>query len=217
MSKFFKNQFTFLLFGFVFWLPIAVLIVILVFLFSNFEDIGRNILQIFIPAKYMHYGFGIVFGILIVYLSGIALKLTRVREIISKIPVIGPFLGAGEMMTLDRLMHLAPCIFQLSPTCLAYGWILSEQSVKLKEDSSNFTLINVYYPAVPSLITGEVLPIRKDMVIKLGNSSKEIIDLLLYSLRNPKEIKYLPWEDESLKDFENRAKAFGLDSKIDKN
>jgi uncharacterized membrane protein len=217
MKKFLKNQFTFLFYGFVFWLPIGVLIVILVFLFSNFENIGSKILQVFIPARYMHYGFGIVFGILIVYVSGIVLKLTRVRGMLARIPFVGQFLGAGEMMTIDRLLHLVPCLFLLSPTCPAYGWILSEQKVKLNEEPSDFLLINVYYPAVPALVTGEVLPIRKDMVIRLGNSSREIIDLLLYSLRVPKEIKYLPWGNESEIDFENRAKYFGLDSKIDNN
>jgi uncharacterized membrane protein len=217
MKKFLKNQFTFLFYGFVFWLPIGVLIVILVFLFSNFENIGSKILQVFIPARYMHYGFGIVFGILIVYVSGIVLKITRVRGMLARIPLVGQFLGAGEMMTIDRLLHLVPCLFLLSPTCPAYGWILSEQNVTLKDELSGFILINVYYPAVPALVTGEVLPIRKDMVIRLGNSSREIIDLLLYSFRVPKEIKYLPWTDESVIDFENRGKYFGLDSIMDRN
>jgi uncharacterized membrane protein len=214
MSKFFKNQFTILLFGFVFWLPIAVLIVILVFLFGSLENMGEAILQVFIPARYLHEGFGVILGILIIYVTGIILKSTRVRQVLSKIPLIGPFLGAGEMMTVDRLLHLTPCLFLLSPTCIAYGWILSEQKVKVKEISSNITLVNIYYPTVPALVTGEVLPMRRDMIIRLGNSSREIIDLLLYSLRNPKEIKYLPWEDESTEDFENRARAFGLNSKI---
>jgi len=175
---------------------------------------GEAILQVFIPARYLHEGFGVILGILIIYVTGIILKSTRVRQVLSKIPLIGPFLGAGEMMTVDRLLHLTPCLFLLSPTCIAYGWILSEQKVKVKEISSNITLVNIYYPTVPALVTGEVLPMRRDMIIRLGNSSREIIDLLLYSLRNPKEIKYLPWEDESTEDFENRARAFGLNSKI---
>ncbi len=210
MRKFFKDQFTFLLFGFVFWLPIAVLIVILVFLLNNVEDFGRGILQFFIPEKYLHYGFGIAFGVLIVYISGVILRLTTVRAALSKIPVIGVLLGSGEMMTIDHLMHLSPCVFLLSPTCLAYGWILSEENVKLNEEPS-IILINIYYPAVPALVTGEVLPVRKEKTIKLGNSSKEIIDILLYSFRSPKDLIYLPWEGESADDFEERARSFGLD------
>jgi hypothetical protein len=70
--------------------------------------------------------------------------------------------------------------------------------------------MNVYYPAVPTLVTGSILAIRKDSVIKLGNSSREVIDILLYAIRTPLSLKYLPWEDESLKEFEVRSKSFGL-------
>jgi len=205
-----KNQITLLLFGLGFWLPVIVLISIIALLFSNLEEIGRKILLVFLPEKLLHSGFGIVFGILIVYFSGIALKLTNIRGYFSKIPVIGLFFGAGEIITIDRLLHLKPCLFLLSPTCLSYGWILSEEKVKLSEEEVIFTLINVYYPNVPTLITGQVFPVRKDTVIKLGNSSKEVIDLLLYAFRSPKDLKYLPWEDESQEDFEKRAKSFGL-------
>ena len=214
VSKFFKNQLTFLLFGFVFWLPIGVLIIIVAFLLNNVENIGREFLQLFIPEQYLHYGFGIVLAILIIYLSGVILRLTRVRAALSKIPVVGLLLGSGEMMTVDRLTHLVPCVFLLSPTCLAYGWILSEERVKLNGGPSGITLINIYYPTVPALVTGEVLPVRKDMVIRLGNSSKEIIDLLLYAFRSPKDVIYLPWEGELAEDFAKRARSFGLDIKF---
>jgi len=206
-----KNQLTYLLFGFVFWLPIAVLIYIIVFLFNNVEDIGRKFLLLFLPEQFLFAGFGIVLGILIVYFSGIILKLTKVGRVFSKIPVLGLFFGAGEIMTIDRLLHLSPCVFLFSPTCLSYGWILSEEKVKLSKEKAIFTLVNVYYPNVPTLITGQVFPVRKDTVIKLGNSSKEIIDLLLYAFRSPMDLKCIPWEDESQEDFEKRAQSFGLD------
>jgi len=50
-------------------------------------------------------------------------------------------------------------------------------------------------------------------VIKLGNQSREIVDLLLYSFRSPENIKYLPWEDEKEEEFKIRAHRFGI--KID--
>jgi uncharacterized membrane protein len=211
MIRFVKNQLTFLLYGFVFWLPIAVLIYIIVFLFNNVEDIGRKFLLLFLPEQFYFAGFGIVLGILIVYFSGIVLKSTRVGRVFSKIPVLGLFFGAGEIITIDRLLHLSPCLFLLSPTCLSYGWILSEEKVQLSKEKATFTLVNVYYPNVPSLVTGQVFPVRKDTVIKLGNSSKEIIDLLLYAFRSPMDLKYIPWKDESREDFEKRAQSFGLD------
>jgi hypothetical protein len=209
-TKIVKNQLTFLLFGFVFWLPIAVLVYIIVFLFTNVEDVGRKFLLLFIPEQFIYAGFGIVLGILIVYLTGVVLKVTKVRRVFSKIPVLGLFFGAGEIMTIDRLLHLSPCLFLYSPTCLSYGWILSEEKVKLSKEKANFTLVNVYYPNVPTLVTGQVFPVRKDTVIKLGNSSREIIDLLLYAFRSPTGLKYLPWEDETQVDFEKRAKSYGL-------
>jgi uncharacterized membrane protein len=209
--SFVKNQLTFLLYGSVFWLPIAVLIYIIVFLFTNVEDIGRKFLLLFLPEQFLFAGFGIVLGLLIVYFSGVVLKSTRVGRVFSKIPVLGLFFGAGEIMTVDRLLHLSPCLFLFSPTCLSYGWILSEEKVKLSKEKAIFTLVNVYYPNVPTLITGQVFPVRKDTVIKLGNSSKEIIDLLLYAFRSPPDLEYVPWEDESQEDFEKRAQSFGLD------
>jgi hypothetical protein len=211
VGKFIKNQFTFLMFGFVFWLPISVLIIILIFILNNVENIGSRILEIFVPVEYLHYGYGIVLGILIVYISGVVLRQTRVRSLLVRVPVVGVLFGSGEMMTVDHLMHLAPCVFLLSPTCLAYGWILSQEQVKLKGELSPIILINIYYPAVPTLVTGEVLPIRKEKAIRLGNSSKEIIDILLYSFRSPKDILYLPWDGEAAEDFEIRARTFGLD------
>jgi uncharacterized membrane protein len=210
MIRFVKNQLTFLLYGFVFWLPIAVLIYIIVFLFNNVEDIGRKFLLLLLPEQFYFAGFGIVLGILIMYFSGIVLKSTRVGRVFSKIPVLGLFFGAGEIITIDRLLHLSPCVFLFSPTCISYGWILSEEKVKLSKEKAIFTLVNVYYPNVPSLVTGQVFPLRKDTVIKLGNSSKEIIDLLLYAFRSPTDLKYLPWEDESQEDFKKRAQSFGL-------
>jgi uncharacterized membrane protein len=210
MRKSITNQFTFLLLGFVFWLPIIVLILILVFLFNNIEDYGRKILLIFLPEEYFHSGFGIVFGIIVIYLSGVILKLTKIKEIFSKIPILGLFFRGGEVITIERLIHLNPCLFLISPSCISYGWILSEEKVKVSEEKAVFTLINVYYPNVPSLITGQVFPVRKSTVIKLGNPSKEIIDLLLYAFKSPKDLIYLPWEDESPEDFGERAKFYGL-------
>ena len=211
MRKFFEGQLSFVLFGFIFWLPIGVLIVIVLFLANNIEDIGRDVLQIFLPQQYLRSGYGIIFGLVVVYVSGVVLKVTRIREVFSNVPVLGLFFGAGQVMTIDRLVHLAPCIFLLSPTCLGYGWILSEEKVRLKGEKAVFTLLNIYYPAVPSLVTGQIFPVRKDMVIRLGNTSKEVVDILLYSFRSPEDLKLLPWEGEAEEDFRKRGNAFGLD------
>jgi uncharacterized membrane protein len=210
MGRLFKRQFTFLIYGFVFWLPVLLLIYIAVLLFGNAEKIGRMILGVAIPDKYIYFGFGFILCLLIVYVSGILLKLTTLGKVLSKIPFIGLFFGQGEIMTINRLSHMQACLFLYSPTCISYGWILSEEKVKLSQDKAQFPMLNVYFPNVPTLVTGQVFATRKESVMKLANSSSEIINLLLYAFRSPAAIEYIPWEDESREEFEQRSKFFGL-------
>jgi uncharacterized membrane protein len=210
MKGFFKKSFTFLLYGLVFWLPVALVTYIAVLFFSNGEKIGKMILGVVVPDKYLYTGLGIILCILIVYFSGMVLKLTKVGRVLSKIPVIGLFFGQGQIMTIGRLSHMQPCLFLYASTCISYGWILSEEKVKLSEDNATFPMLNVYFPNVPTLVTGQVFAARKDTVMKLANSSTEVIDLLLYAFRSPTAIEYIPWEDESREEFEERSKLFGL-------
>jgi len=210
MMGLFKKQFTFIIYGLVFWLPVTLVIYIAVLLFSNAEKIGKMILGVAVPDEYLYYGFGIILCMLIVYFSGMLLKLTKVGTVLSKIPVIGLFFGQGEIMTINRLSHMQPCLFLYSPTSISYGWILSEEKVKLSGDDATFPLVNVYFANVPTLVTGQVLAARKDTVMKLANSSSEVINLLLYAFRSPAALEYIPWEDESQEEFRERSKLFGL-------
>ncbi len=205
-----KKLMTFIIYGLVFWLPVILVVYIAVFLINNAEKIGKMILGVAVPDKYLYYGLGIALCVLIILLSGMLLKLTRVGKVLSKIPVIGLFFAQGEIMTINRLSHMQPCLFLYASTCISYGWILSEEKVKIKKDNALFPLINVYFPNVPTLITGQVLAARKVTVMKLANSSSEIINLLLYAFRSPAALEYIPWEDESQEEFEERSKLFGL-------
>jgi uncharacterized membrane protein len=208
-----KKSFTFLLYGLVFWLPVTLVIYIGFLLLSNAEKIGKIILGVAVPDEYLYTGLGIILCVLIVYFSGMLLKLTKVGTVLSKIPFIGLFFGQGEIMTIGRLTHMQPCLFLYASTCISYGWILSEEKVKLGENDAVFPMINVYFPNVPTLVTGQVFAARKDTVMKIGNSSREVIDLLLYCFRSPEAIVYIPWEDESKEEFEERSKLFGLNWK----
>ena len=138
------------------------------------------------------------------------LKLTKVGKVLSRIPFIGLFFSQGEIMTITRLSHMQACLFLYSPTCMSYGWILSEEKVKMSRKNASFPIINVYFPNVPTLVTGQVFAVRKDTVMKLANTSTEVIDLLLYSFRSPDALEYIPWEDETPENFEERSKYFGL-------
>ena len=199
-----------MLYGIVFWLPVALVIYITVLLINNAEKIGRMILGVAVPDKYLYFGLGIILCVLIVYFSGMILKLTKLGKVLSKVPLIGLFFGQGEIMTIGKLAHMQPCLFLYSPTCLSYGWILSEEKVKLSHKKALFPIINVYYPNVPTLVTGQVYAARKDTVMKLANSSAEVINLLLYAFRSPAALEYIPWEDESEDNFRERCEYFGL-------
>ena len=52
-------------------------------------------------------------------------------------------------MTINRRSHMQPCLFLYPPTYLSYGWILSEERVKLSHEKALFPVINVYYPTYP--------------------------------------------------------------------
>jgi uncharacterized membrane protein len=210
MRGFIKKSSTFLIYGLVFWLPVTLVAYIGVLVFTNIESIGRTVLGRVVPDDHLYMGLGIVLFLVIVYISGMLLKLTKLGKILSKIPVIGLFFGQGEIITISKLSHMQACLFLYASTSIAYGWILSEEKVKLGESKAMFPIINVYFPNVPTLVTGQVFAARKETVMKLSNSSSEIINLMLYAFRSPAAIQYIPWEDESTEEFEERSKHFGL-------
>jgi len=215
--NFIKGRFGDLLAGFVFWLPIGVIVLIVSYIYGNLEDLGATFLQLFLPEDFIRPGYGIILWIVALLLTGLILKNTAIGDFLSRVPIIGLFFRrkGGTVITFGRLLNLTPCLFLYSPTCLSYGWILSEEKVQIRDKKGLFTLINIYYPNVPSILTGQIFPVRKETVIKLGNPSKEIIDLLLYALRSPENIQYLPWEDEKEEEFEKRAELFGLKRSVD--
>ncbi|MFA5309282.1 MAG: hypothetical protein WC370_07355 [Dehalococcoidales bacterium] len=205
-----KKQLTFLFYGFVFWLPVLLVVYIGMFIYSNADKIGRSMLDLAGDDTYLFSGIGLLLCLVIVYLSGILLKLTNVGKVLSRIPFIGIFFGQGEIMTIGRLSHMQPCLFLYSPTCISYGWILSEEKINIKNVKAQFAMINVYFANVPTLVTGQVFAVRKSSVMKLGNTSSDVINLLLYTFRSPAALEYLPWEDETQEEFEERSQQFGL-------
>jgi uncharacterized membrane protein len=210
--RFVKSQLGFLLFGVIIWLPIAVAVLVFSFAFNILERVGKDFLGFFAPTKSLHAGFGTLAGIVLLYLSGVLFQKTKAGNLFSKMPLIGAFFskGGGKTITVDRLMRLQPCLFLYSPSCLSYGWILSEEKVKLGRREAPFTVVNVYHPSVPTIVVGQVFPVRKEAVVRLGNSSREVIDLLLYGMRSPAFLQYLPWDDEDEDEFCERAQACGL-------
>jgi len=62
MKEFIKKQSTFILYGFVFWLPVILVIYVIILLFSNGEKVGRMILGVAVPEKYLFVGIGLSFA-----------------------------------------------------------------------------------------------------------------------------------------------------------
>ncbi len=210
--SFFKHQLGNLLLGFVFWLPIGIIILIANQIYDSLDPIGQDAVSWLLPDRGVGSGTGIVFWVLVMFVTGLALKSTAIGAFATSIPIIGTFfLRKGqETMTLDRLMHLTPCVFLYSPTCLSYGWILSEQPARATKEGSPISMVNVYYPNVPTLMTGQVFAARKEAVMKLGNRSREVVDILLYGLKRPEYLAFVPWDDEDPQEFQKRADHFGL-------
>ena len=209
--KFIKNQLKYLLAGFVFWLPVGILVFIVRYLLGVLEDSGNNFLEWCFRDRTVYTGLGTLFWIAVFFLTGLVLNKTRIGDFMSRAPIVGLLFRKGsETITLDKLAGLSPCLFLYSPTCLSYGWVLSEQAVVLNNETDRIALVNVYYPNVPTMVTGQVYAARKETVMKLGNQSREIIDVLLYGLRRPETLRYVPWEEESQEEFKRRADLFGL-------
>jgi hypothetical protein len=204
------RQFSFLMYGFIFWLPLVLIFYLLSFLFRDLDSAGRAVLSVIIPHRFLFIGSGVILCVLVIYFSGVVLKKPGPSRALARVPVIGPFFSGGNVMTLDRLAHLAPCLFLYSPTCISYGWILSEERIKSLLGNETFPIVNVYHPNVPTIITGQVYAVRRDTVIRLANSSTEILYLLLYAFRSPVSLEYKPWDDEAPEHFAARIRSFGI-------
>ena len=62
MREFFKKQSTFILYGFVFWLPVILVVYVGILLFTNGEKVGRIILLgVAVPKEFLYTGLGFVF------------------------------------------------------------------------------------------------------------------------------------------------------------
>jgi uncharacterized membrane protein len=208
---FLSSQFKYLFAGIVTWIPIAFILFIIFYIAGIMENLGQRTFDIFLPKGFLPVGLGIVFWVLIFYLTGLIFNRTPISRLFSRIPIIGLFFsGTGEAMTLEKLTRLTPCVFLYSSTCVSYGWILWDQPVKLNGDDTSFSMVTVYYPNVPAILSGEIYLLRKEAVVRLGNSTQEIINVLLYGLKKPDVLKYLSWEGEDVVSFKERMTAFAM-------
>jgi len=74
------------------------------------------------------------------------------------------------------------------------------------------TEIDVYRPNVPTIIPGDLFPLKRRFVIKLANSSGEILDKLASGgLISSEEEIPIPWEDETEEAFRERVNSTPLE------
>jgi uncharacterized membrane protein len=209
--KLLRHQLRFLLWGFALWLPIGIALVIGVLIFGDLDSLGKGFLGFFLPQRFVYSGLGIAFWFILFYATGIIAQRTTIGNFLWGIPLFGAiFRRGGTTVTIDNLLNLSPCLCLRSETCISYAFILWEEKVKLGSEKAEFDLIDIYQPHPPALVTGRVFSVRKGTLIKLGNKSSDIINILLYGLRRPLELKYLPWEEETEEEFKERAGHFGL-------
>ena len=75
--------------GLVFWLPIAIIVLIGSYFFTSLEDFGQKFLSFFLSDDFFYPGLGIALGILVFLITGLLLKNTRVGDFLSGIPIFG--------------------------------------------------------------------------------------------------------------------------------
>jgi uncharacterized membrane protein len=183
------------------------------------NSLGGKVLGLFIPERYLAWGTGILFVLVLILILGIievhhgdkpkgAWQSIK-RHTVGRIPFFGSLMTRTDrrIISLEDLKNLAPCKFWLSDTTPHYGFIVNEQKVRGAE-----TELDVYRPNVPTIVPGDLFPLKRRLVIKLGNSSAEILDKLASGgfIGSNEEIP-IPWDDETEEGFKERINLTPLE------
>lgn len=204
--------------------PILIIIWIFYEVLNAVNSLGDKLLATFVPDKYLVWGTGLllilffisVIGRIEVHYEGREKNIwqTIKENTIGRIPFFGSFITRGnrKVITYEDFKALTPCKFWLSDTTPHYGFIVNQQKVRGGE-----TEVDVYRPNVPTIIPGDLFPLKRRFVIKLGNSSGEILDKLASGgfISSDEEIP-LPWEDETEEEFRERINLTPLEIAVRK-
>ncbi|MCX5999268.1 MAG: hypothetical protein NTU41_06650 [Chloroflexi bacterium] len=201
--------------GFVITAPLLIIVWIVFGVLSAVNSLGDKLLNPFVSGDHLFWGTGVllvlafmlIIGRIEVYYEG------RQRGIwqaaVGKIPFFGPFIAMSntKAISFDSLRKLTPCKFWLSDTTPHYGFIVNQQKVRGTEAE-----IDVYRPNVPTIIPGDLMPLKKRLVIKLGNPSGEILQKLASGglISSDEEIP-VPWDDETEEEFRERINLTPLE------
>lgn len=203
-------------------LPLAVFFYILTLLIGPLDKAGSFVIGLFLADKFIFPGAGLILILVIIYIVGRIEVHFAEREkniwsflkekTIGKIPFFGFFFTSKNrnMISLEDIKRATPCKFWLSDTCAHYGLIIGEQSIRGDEPE-----IDVYRPNVPTLIPGDLFPVKKRYVIKLANSPNEILNKLASGgIIKPDEEIPIKWDDETDEEFNERVRLTPLEIAI---
>jgi uncharacterized membrane protein len=198
--------------GLIIALPIVIIAWIIYGVLHAVNKLGDLILDPFVPEGQIIWGMGILVILFLVYALGRVeiysdrknRKLWRNVKTgtVGRIPILGTFFVRTEkhIISLEELSRMTPCKFWLSGTTPHYGFIIREQRIRGAD-----TEVDVYRPSVPTIVPGDLFPVKKRLVIKLGNPSGEILEKLASGgLMGCDEEIPVPWEDETEEEFKER-------------
>lgn len=205
--------------GLLITLPLGIIVWIIYGILNALNTLGDKILSPFLPKGYLAWGMGLLIVLFLILLIGRLeifaegkksnIWLTIKRKTVGRIPLFGTFFMGNDknVMSWDDLRKMTPCKFWLSGTTSHYGFIIREQKVKGAEAE-----VDIYRPNVPTIVPGDLFPMKKRLVIKLGNSAGEILEKLASGgfVGADEEIP-LPWEDETEEEFQERINLTPLE------
>jgi uncharacterized membrane protein len=202
--------------------PVGIILWVVVGIVGAVNIVGDKLITFFMPDRRMAWGIGFMVVLFVVLVIGrIELHYEgherslwhRVkRKTLGRLPVIGPsFVGrGGRFVSYDDLEELTPCKFWLSLATPYYGFIVGEQPVR-----GGDTEVIVYRPKVPTIIPGDLFPLKRQFVIKLANPPSEILNKLASAgLIVTAEDIPVPWDDESTEEFQERLRRTPLEIAI---
>jgi uncharacterized membrane protein len=199
--------------GLIIAIPVVVIAYVLDIVIRPLDFIGRAILRLVIPSEYVIVGTGLIVMLVVLFIIGRIdvyyeeRKNSLWRRTIRHIPVFGSMLSSGGALSLEQLGKMTPCKFWLSDTTPHYGFIVREQKVRGTEAE-----IDVYRPNVPSIIPGDLMPLKRRLVIKLANPAGEVLQKLASGgFFSPEEEIPVPWDDESDEEFQERIRLTPLE------
>ncbi len=205
--------------GLLITLPLGIIIWIIFGILNAFNTLGNEILDPFLPHRYLVWGMGLLVVLILIIIIGRLeifaegkqsnIWLTFKKHTVGRIPLFGTFFMRTDknVMSWDELIKMTPCKFWLSATTSHYGFIIREQKVKGAE-----TEVDIYRPNVPTIVPGDLFPMKKRLVIKLGNPSGQILEKLASGgFVGAEEEIPIPWEDETEEEFQERINLTPLE------